>query len=191
MSGTQTVTQFPKSSPADLVSGLSCTRCLQRGHRCPAYAFDAQEGPLCISCVDGAVCAPGKRLAKPQQPSLAANLTSVKSVTPTGEQAMTVKPETLARLCKCGCGDPVPPENRYAFIKGHMSKRPKNGAKTTKPAVKARTNGHATVVGANGNGKLATLRLSEPQLNQFLLGLPFEIKERLANDYLNQDIAQA
>jgi len=40
-----------------------------------------------------------------------------------------------ARICKCGCGEPVPAENRFSYINGHRSRKANGsgGAARAKP----------------------------------------------------------
>jgi hypothetical protein len=105
-------------------------------------------------------------------------------------------PATL-RTCKCGCGETVPTENRFAYIQGHL-KRAKPAANTEKCHC-GRPLGHT---GKHVGGKAApakpapvvsaappvsarvSLEVTEAQLNQFLVKLSLDDKQRLANYFL-------
>jgi hypothetical protein len=116
------------------------------------------------------------------------------------------------RLCKCDCGEVVPAENRFAYIKGHM----KRGGVAAPKAKRGRPR-KISVVPAAGKRALATLaaaqsaieansmpapklalEVSEAQLDRFLqrleiewptfvLTLPAEFKLGLVNHYLRSE----
>jgi hypothetical protein len=114
------------------------------------------------------------------------------------------------RLCKCDCGQVVPAENRFAYIKGHM-KRARWGVAA--PKAKRRRPRKISVVPAAGMlSKRATeiaapvpaapprhaLEVTEAQLDRFLerlqiewekfvLTLPAEFKLGLVNHYLRSE----
>jgi hypothetical protein len=124
-----------------------------------------------------------------------------KKEAPMQAQTVAVKtnghaPATL-RTCKCGCGENVPAENRFAYIQGHL-KRAKSPVSTEKCHC-GRPLGHT---GKHVGGKAApakpapvvsvappvstrvSLEVTEAQLNQFLVKLSLEDKQRLANYFL-------
>jgi hypothetical protein len=148
------------------LAGVSCTRCLTRGHRCPAKEFDSQEGPLCVWCLDGERCPKSNYVPE------------VKVVVKIGAP---VAAADAKRMCKCGCGTEVPASNRFSYINGHRPRKATRRAKAAKPANgAANANGHA-----NGNGeRAATLHLTEAQLDRFLMRLDFTEKQALARHYL-------
>lgn len=102
------------------------------------------------------------------------------------------------RECKCGCGGMVPAEFRFSYMKGHkphvVKGRKKKAAKafaTVAPvALVAPLLATSSASREVGPDNLVAIRVSERQLNAFLVKLNFEEKQHLANYYLrNVDVA--
>lgn len=127
---------------------------------------------------------------------------------PPGPSPNPKKEPSMERFCKCKCGGVVPASSRFSYLPGHMKRNGKSAA--APPSIKRKvgrprnnaTNGHGDARPANGhapingnghdvstNGNRATvgLQVTEPQLNRFLLGLPLDRKQFLANYHLRSE----
>jgi hypothetical protein len=96
-------------------------------------------------------------------------------------------PKTL-RICKCGCGETVPAENRFSYIHGHLKRAARDSVKA-RPVVKLKKNKPEPNVEIlappqQQDSPRVTLAVTEAQLNQFLVRLSLDEKQRLANYFL-------
>jgi hypothetical protein len=105
-------------------------------------------------------------------------------------QVATAKPNghTAQRFCKCGCGDVVPAENRFSYINGHRGRAAHGKAHApVKRAYKKRKT-RVEIVDAppqqQPDSPRVNLAVTEAQLNQFLVRLSLDDKQRLANYFL-------
>lgn len=181
------------SSLGHSANAALCTPCLKKGHRC--YASHVENGEsLCVYCLDQEPCFYEQR-----------NKTSPAKEPPM--QTQTAKPNghapaIAARICKCGCGETVPTENRFSFINGHRTKKPSR--RTAKAKAKelcgcgrelphggrcefrrnAAAKGTSAISAAPPVAARVALEVTEAQLNQFLVRLSLEDKQRLANHFL-------
>ena len=190
------------------VTGLRCVPCQKHGHTCYAHG-DVDGEPQCVFCQDGEPCGHDQRnkvqprpaislpLPKPKRPAMAPapKESIVQTQKLNGHVAASVPP----RLCKCGCGQVVPAENRFSYVKGHMTRKSKATAapkaKLGRPT-KIRASETAPDFRARAPERL-TLHVTEPQLNSYLVkldvnwkdfvqGLPAKLKLEIANAYLQQ-----
>jgi hypothetical protein len=188
------------------VTGLLCVPCQKRGHTCYAHG-DVDGEPQCVFCQDGEPCGHDQR--NKVQPRAAISLPPIKrpAKAPARKDSMQTQTKTnghapdaaAPRLCKCGCGEVVPAENRFSYVKGHMTRKSKATAapkaKLGRPK-KIRASETAPDFRARAPERL-TLHVTEPQLNSYLVkldvnwkdfvqGLPAKLKLEIANAYLQQ-----
>jgi hypothetical protein len=198
--------QFSKLQP------LRCARCLAKGHNCYTDRLDDNKQPICVFCEDGEPCFWEQRNKKsPPPPAIVSapkpQLITRKEAPMQTQPAPAPTPKTnghtpalAQRLCKCGCGESVPPFQRFAYIAGHMKRGGKKAA--TKAATRekcacGRPLGHtgrhiggqraASVNSPSAAPPVAarvSLAVTEAQLNLFLVRLSLDEKQRLANYFL-------
>lgn len=207
-----TTTGFQFSERAIGLQPLRCSRCLAKGHNCYTDRLDENKQPICVFCEDGEPCF-WEQHNKNSRPSVAPapkpqlitrKETSMPAAQPAPAKVNGHTPTIAERLCKCGCGENVPPFQRFAYIKGHMKRG--EGKKVAKIATKekcacGRPLGHtgrhvggvkpATGTTVANNPSAAppvaarvSLAVTEAQLNLFLVRLSIEEKQRLANYFL-------
>lgn len=124
----------------------------------------------------------------------------MQSATTTSTQKTNGHAPAGVRLCKCGCGATVPATNRFNFIRGHMKRKSaKRGSRgpynTKKRAKEPRSEAVPPVLAIPAPSASAerqaelprvALQVTEAQLDQYFVKLPFEDKQWLANRYLRE-----
>lgn len=167
------VIEKPADKQLAPVESAPPTMPIPKARRAPRAHHVERVSPFLSSAVKG---------ASEVQPSL----TTTKS---NGHAPIAAPAKTGKRLCKCKCGGEVPASSRFAYLKGHMLRR---GAVKQKAKFAAATAAAIALPEPSPQVKeqrRCVLEVSESQLNKFLIDLPFEKKQQLANYYLrNEDL---
>lgn len=229
MAVASTIHPDPTGATAPAANGLLCVRCV--GHSCQANRVVDGEA-LCIWCLDDLPCpyarknilpkgqtcggrAPLRRVGAQSQGGISPPALLRKSQK-TGARKMngsaatrSSKPNGHAldtpRVCKCGCGEVVPPDFRFSYLPKHRHTKKRAASRPGKKAARrvtsrAKRSTIAAGISTIAAGLAATardlsvgrcqLQVSEQQLDRFLTRLPFADKQHLANYYLMQvDVA--
>ncbi len=182
-----------------------CRRCLERGHRCmTTNIVDGKH--TCVFCEDGVACPVIKReleLRKPVEDlplKLAAPSARKKSeekhpgpATSTESETTTMKTERQTCKFEGGCSNKINANNKLGLCKEHKGaaaaakparakaqRTVKKAPKSTPPPPSRRaTNGAAAV-----SDGVATICVTEAQLDRLYLALPLEDKAQIMTAHL-------
>ncbi len=85
----------------EFAPGARCAPCNLAGHFCQAYDYDDNNLPVCVSCLDGALCEPARRSGRSVPPPAAAT-----AATATRRYFGKAQGSRAVAICSRGCGKP-------------------------------------------------------------------------------------